>query len=74
MRSIDISRQGDRGLCFELHTRLQALCTDIEKSDAMNSYMARVGLGNESRAVFERFRPNVQWVRLVINGQRVGLQ
>jgi hypothetical protein len=64
---IDISTKGDRGLCFELHTRLQALYASFESSEVVNSRMARFGLGGEPRAASKRLRPNVQWATLVIN-------
>ena len=71
---IDVSTKGDRGLCFELNTKLQALRATSENSEIVNSRLARLGLGKVPSTASERLCPNVQWVTLVINGRKFGLQ
>jgi hypothetical protein len=71
---VDISTKGDRGLCFELHTRLQALRASSENSEIANSRLARLGFGEVPSTAAKRLCPNVQWVTLVINGRKIGLQ
>lgn len=70
---VDISTKGNRGLCFELHTRLQALRASSESSGIVNSRLARLGLGEVSGIDSKRLCPNVQWVTLVVNGRKLGL-
>jgi hypothetical protein len=71
---MDISTKGDRGLCFELHTKLQALRASSENSEIVNSRLARLGRGEGPSTASKRLCPNVEWVTLVINGRKVGLQ
>jgi hypothetical protein len=71
---IDMSTKGDRGLCFELHTRLRALRASSENSEIVNSRLARLGLGEVPSTASKGLCPNVQWVTLVINGRKLGLQ
>ncbi|KAF2416549.1 hypothetical protein EJ08DRAFT_708815 [Tothia fuscella] len=56
---IDISTKGNRGLCFELHTRLQALRAEAENSE-MHCFKEAVS--------------KIQWMALVVKGQKLGLQ
>jgi hypothetical protein len=71
---MDISTKGDRGLCFELHTRLQALRARSGDSEIVNTRLARLGHGEVPSTVSKTLCPNVQWVTLVLNGQKVGIQ
>jgi hypothetical protein len=70
---IDTSTKGDRGLCSELHTKLEALQASSENSDIVNSRLARLGLGEAPSTASKRLCPNLQWVTLVIHGRKIGL-